>query len=168
MTVKEVIIMNLYPEELKERPKRLLENPNAEPSMYIADISNTFGRMISKDFPDDSVSEGYRRMFRTLCVHDGMTQVELARAAGLTSPTVSAALNRMEADGLVKRVPDEKDRRKVYVFITEKGRERDRDIIAKCREIERVMLQGISDEEKEQLLSLLRRMLTNLVEEEEA
>ena len=160
--------MSLYPEELKDRPKRLLENPDAEPSMFIADIANTFARMISNDFPDDSVSEGYRRMFRTLCVRDGLTQVELARAAGLTSPSVSAAVLKMEADGLVKRVPDEKDRRKVYVFITEKGRQRDREIIAKCLEIEQVMLRGISAEEREVFMSLLRRMLTNLLKEEEA
>ena len=160
--------MSLYPEELKDRPKRLLENPDAEPSMFIADIANTFARMIANDFPDDSVSEGYRRMFRTLCVRDGLTQVELARAAGLTSPSVSAAVLKMEADGLVKRVPDEKDRRKVYVFITEKGRQRDREIIAKCLEIEQVMLRGISAEEREVFMSLLRRVLTNLLKEEEA
>ena len=158
----------MYPEELKERPKRLLENPDAEPSMYIADIANAFGRMIIADFPEESVSEGYRRMFRTLCVRDGLTQVELARAAGLTSPSVSSALNKMENDGLVKRVPDAKDRRKVYVFITEKGRELDKEIIGRCIGLEKAMLRGISDEERETLMSILRRMLCNLLEEEEA
>ena len=159
--------MPSYPEELKERPRRLLEKTDAEPSMFIADIANTFGRMIASDFPDEGASDGYRRMFRTLCVNDGLTQVELARATGLTSPSVSAALNKMEADGLVKRVPDERDRRRVYVYITEKGRERDREIIARCREVESIMLRGVSESERSELLRLLRKLLCNLIDEED-
>ena len=159
--------MPSYPEELKTRPRRLLENPAPEPSMFITDIANTFIRMIAGDYPDEGVSEGYRRIFRTLCVRDGLTQVELARAAGLTSPSVSAALNKMEADGLVSRVPDQKDRRKVYVFITEKGRERDRELIGRCREVENVMMRGVSEEERSELIGVLRRMLRNLLEEED-
>lgn len=159
--------MPTYPEELKDRPRRLLEHPAPVPSMFISDIANTFGRMIASGIQEESVSDGYRRMFRTLCVRDGLTQVELARAAGLTSPSVSAALNKMEADGLVKRVPDEKDRRKVYVFITEKGRELDRELIDRCHEIESVMLRGISESERNELMTLLRRMLSNLLEEED-
>ncbi|MBQ7186719.1 MAG: MarR family transcriptional regulator [Ruminococcus sp.] len=159
--------MPSYPEELKKRPRRLLENPEPEPSMFIADIANTFGRMIVSDFPEEGTSDGYRRMFRTLCLNDGLTQVELARAAGLTSPSVSAALNKMEADGLVRRVPDEKDRRKVYVYITEKGRERDREIIARCREVESIMLRGVSESERSELLRLLRKLLCNLIDEED-
>lgn len=162
------MITHQYPEDLKTRPHKLLENPNAEPSMFIADISNTFARIISRDFPDESVSDGYRRMFRTLCTNDGITQVELARAAGLTSPSVSAALNKMEADGLVERVPDDKDRRKVYVYITPKGRVLDDQIISRCRDIEEVMLRGFSDEERTCLKELLKRILKNLLEEEDS
>ena len=160
--------MQQYPEEYKLRPYRLLKNPDAEPSMFMADINNAFGRLISRDFPEGSISEGYRRMFRILCTHDGLTQVELARAAGLTSPSVSSALNKMEADGLVKRVPDEKDRRKVYVYITEEGRILDDQIIGRCREIEDAMLRGFSGEEQKQLKDYLGRMLRNLLEEEES
>ena len=158
--------MKKIPEELQLSPRRLLEMEDAEPSMFIVDIAKLFGKMANRDTPEESMSHGFRRMFRILCMHDGITQVELARAANLSSPSVSAALNRMEAEGLVKRVPDDTDRRKVFVYITEKGREQDDRVRVRCKEAERVMMRDIAPEEREQLISTLRKVLKNLLEEE--
>lgn len=158
--------MTKLAEEEKQRPRRLLDRADAEPSMFMNDIIKLFWQIASHDSPQEGVSNGYRRMFRILCRHDGITQVELAKASSLSSPSVSTALNKMEADGLVKRVPDERDRRKVYVFITDKGREQDKYIMEQCRSAEGVMMQGFSSEEREQLIGMLRRMLINLLEED--
>ena len=117
------------------------------------------------DSPQDNLSQGYRRMFHILCRKDGITQVELAREAKLSSPSVSAALYKMEQDGLVRRETDSKDRRKVFVYITEKGREEDNIIRERCRQTEERMLRGITDEEKQTLKAILRKMLLNMLEE---
>lgn len=153
-------------DEDRLRPRRLLDRADAEPSMFMNDITKLFWQIASHDSPQEGVSNGYRRMFHILCRHDGITQVELAKAAQLSSPSVSTALNKMEADGLVKRVPDERDRRKVYVFITDKGREQDKYIREQCRSAEAVMMNGFTPEEREQLMAMLRRMLINLLEED--
>lgn len=150
----------------RSRPRRLLDRPDAEPSMFINDISKLFWQIASHDSPQEGVSNGYRRMFHILCRHDGITQVELAKASQLSSPSVSTALNKMENDGLVQRVPDERDRRKVYVFITDKGREQDKYIMKQVRNAEAIMMKGFSAQERDQLMAMLRRMLINLLEED--
>jgi DNA-binding MarR family transcriptional regulator len=48
---------------------------------------------------------------------------ELAAAAGLTTGAVTAVLDRLEEKGLVRRVPDPKDRRRILVEVTERQRE---------------------------------------------
>jgi DNA-binding MarR family transcriptional regulator len=48
---------------------------------------------------------------------------ELASAAGLTTGAVTAVLDRLEEKGLVRRVADPKDRRRILVEVTERQRQ---------------------------------------------
>jgi DNA-binding MarR family transcriptional regulator len=50
---------------------------------------------------------------------------ELAVQAGLTSGAMTAAVDRMEAKGYVRRVPDPGDRRRVLLEVTEELRRRE-------------------------------------------
>lgn len=134
--------------------------------MYIGDISRLFECTVHGAAERNGMSHGYRRMLFHLAHGDGITQLELVKLTRLTAPTVSVALAKMEKEGLVKRVSDEKDMRKVKVYLTEKGREHDDFIKAKSHETEEKMLKGISEEEKEQLVCTLRKILTNMLEKE--
>jgi len=53
---------------------------------------------------------------------DGQNQIELTKSAGLKQPTVVRMLDRMERDGLVKRVRNDGDRRIYNFFLTEKAK----------------------------------------------
>ncbi len=55
--------------------------------------------------------------------HGRMSAGELAEHAGLTTGAVTTVLDRLEKAGVARRVRDEKDRRKVYVELTEFSRE---------------------------------------------
>jgi len=46
----------------------------------------------------------------------------LATACGFTAPAISRALDELERGGLVRRSWDKKDRRRVYIHITAKGK----------------------------------------------
>ncbi|MFG1754037.1 MarR family winged helix-turn-helix transcriptional regulator [Streptosporangium sandarakinum] len=52
----------------------------------------------------------------------GLSIGELARAAGVSSRNVTGLVDTLERDGLVRRVPDEADRRSVLAEITPAGR----------------------------------------------
>jgi DNA-binding MarR family transcriptional regulator len=76
----------------------------------------------------------------------------------LTSSGTTKRLDRLERAGLVERAPDPQDRRGVLIRLTDKGR----DVIDATTEAhlanERRLLAALSDAEREQLASLLRRL----------
>lgn len=157
-----------------DRAKHLLEKTDAEPSMYIADISRMFECIVSASteklsaeagFSGHGLSRGYRHILFQLSKEDGVTQLSLVQRTKLKAPTVSVALAKMEEHGLVRREADEKDLRQVRVYITEKGRELDRQIRQKCRETDKIMMAGISESETEQLKATLKKILENMLGE---
>lgn len=149
----------------RKSPRDLLEMPDPAPSMFINDISRLFRKTIHQTGEVENVSPGYRRMFSILCAQDGLTQQELATAAKLAPPSVSAALNKMEEQGFVKRVHDTKDRRRVMVYITEKGRQQEAIVRERFFETDKKLMRGISQEERQALNATLRKLLRNLLEE---
>ncbi|HZR43933.1 MAG TPA: MarR family transcriptional regulator, partial [Ktedonobacteraceae bacterium] len=66
---------------------------------------------------------------------------------------------RLEAEGLVQRVFDPKDRRVVLVQITEEGRQRYEHGMQARQKLEEELLRQFNQEECEQFASLLRRLL---------
>jgi len=60
--------------------------------------------------------------FDILDQHGPMAAGELARAAGITSGAVTQVVDRLERKGIVERIPDSTDRRRVLLGITDEGR----------------------------------------------
>ncbi len=86
----------------------------------------------------------------------------LADALLVTSGTMTNRLDRLEARGLVRRLPDPRDRRGLLVELTEAGRElADRAVeVHVAREEE--MLAGLTPRERAQLSRLARKLLATL------
>jgi DNA-binding MarR family transcriptional regulator len=57
-----------------------------------------------------------------ILLKDGLTAGEIAKASGLTSGAVTGVIDRLDRAGLARREADPKDRRKVRVRPTPKGR----------------------------------------------
>jgi len=88
----------------------------------------------------------------------------LARRADLTSGAMTSRLDALEKDGLVRRLRDPEDRRSVLVELTEKGRARHEEAMAIQGPKEALLAEALTVREKEQLNSLLRRVLITLEE----
>src|SRR6266702_1225637 len=73
-------------------------------------------------FSRHGVHEGQQFILRQLWAEDGQTPGEIARRLGLATPTVTRAATRMEAAGLLRREPHQRDRRLVRLVLTERGR----------------------------------------------
>ncbi len=88
-----------------------------------------------------------------------MNATELARAAILTSGAMTAVLDRLEEQGLIRRQIDGDDRRARRITITEKGRT----IIDRALEQRlaqhRALNAALSLEEREALSAILRKLL---------
>ncbi len=84
---------------------------------------------------------------------------ELIRQTLSTSGTMTNRVNRLEARGLVERLPNADDRRGVRVRLTDAGKGLVQDALADLLDYEREVLAAIEPSEREQLAGLLRRLL---------
>jgi MarR family transcriptional regulator for hemolysin len=69
-------------------------------------------------------------VLRHIELYPGVTQRELARRLGIEGPTLTHHLDRLAADGLVKRVRGLDDRRTSSTVLTAKGRTHLRRVLA--------------------------------------
>ena len=93
---------------------------------------------------------------------------DLEQFFGLSHPTVSGLLSRMETKGFIEVRPDEQDRRVKRLFLPEKGMACSRQIQECFEENERQMLQGFTPEETELFRALLSRAVKNMCPEPES
>jgi MarR family transcriptional regulator, organic hydroperoxide resistance regulator len=61
------------------------------------------------------------RVLDRLREHDGQSMGELAATVLMNHPALTKMIDRMVADGLVHRAPDETDQRRVLVYLTDRG-----------------------------------------------
>lgn len=67
------------------------------------------------------LSLGQEMLINELSENGPRSQAQLAAAAHCEPPTITSAVQRMEANGLVKRTPSPSDRRAMIVELTDKG-----------------------------------------------
>ncbi|MDX3900718.1 MAG: MarR family transcriptional regulator [Sphingobium sp.] len=91
-----------------------------------------------------------------------LSQTELARWTKVEQPTMAQMIARMERDGLVRREPDPRDKRSSLVSLTDKALDRLPAGRAILRQGNADMTRGLSPEEVDTLVSLLRRVLANI------
>jgi len=84
---------------------------------------------------------------------------KLAKRTELSSGAMTNRLDRLEEAGLVRRLPDPDDRRGVQVELTEHGLKIWEDALRTGAEQEALVAAALTTEEKQQLNSLLRRLM---------
>ena len=157
--------------EKRELPAPL--PPRKELSDNPVKLCNEIGRLFrnrmrSLEGQEGIMSQpGAHLVLSMLAIHDGINQLELVRATHLKAPTVSVILKNMEAEGLVERRNDPEDLRAIRVYLTETGRQLDRENISRIRALDACALRGLSAEECNTLMPLLLRIRDNLLREEE-
>ena len=140
------------------------------PPMLINEVSRMFFRIVKQrdgeaDKRPTREQHSARIMLMHLARNDGATQSELVKVTRMKAPTISVALRNMENEGLVTRVADEDDQRVTHVYITEKGRQVDGENISRLHDVAAVMMNGVSAEEAEAMMSTLIKMRENLAKE---
>ena len=95
---------------------------------------------------------------------DKITQKELATETGLAKNTITAMLEKMEKNNLIKRITDENDKRKSLVILTEHAKS-----LKKCSDkisdkMLKKMYKGFSEEEINNFEEYLHRIIKNFEE----
>ncbi|QAY61675.1 MarR family transcriptional regulator [Microbacterium protaetiae] len=79
------------------------------------------GRRLRSERALDSMSDGQFTVLHTLKASGPHTLGELADRERVTAPSMNRTVNCLEEEGWVTRTPDEVDRRKVNIEITDEG-----------------------------------------------
>lgn len=95
------------------------------------------------------------------------TPKQLMRNCFLSSGAVSNRLKRLEDRGLIYRIASESDKRSHAAALTEEGRELAREAIKGRVNYMKSFFDGLSEEEKQQTISLLRKFLLHVQDLEE-
>lgn len=111
------------------------------------------------------VTLGMWYFLRALWQQDGRTQRELSVAVGTMEPTTVTAIRSMERGGLVKRVRNSQDKRKINVFLTARGLDLKDELLPLARDVVDTAVQGFSNREKQVFLDSLKLVQSNLREQ---
>lgn len=105
-----------------------------------------------------------------LCVlqkEEGISQKDLSKRLGITAPSVTAALKKLETAGYITKEGDGEDLRITRILLSEKGREQGKLLKNANKKIEDAICKGILPQDKELLQNMLIRIRRNLMETKE-
>lgn len=134
--------------------------PNDRLAHLLKDVTRGLTRALQMRHSRHGVPFGHWTFLRILWENDGLTQRELSERAGLVEPTTYAALKAMEKLGYVTRrhLPD--SRKKVYVFLTAKGRALKNKLVPLAEDVNDVAVRGVSPAD----IAITRRTLLVMIE----
>lgn len=121
-----------------------------------------FQRNLQQVIEPYGVTLGMWYFIRALWSQDGLTQKELSIIVGTMEPTTLAAIKTMVQAGLVKRVRNKEDGRKINVYLTERGKKLKEKLLPFARMITETSFDGFSPREREILLDLIGLLQANL------
>ena len=89
-------------------------------------------------------------------------QKDIEEEFSIRSSTATVLLQKMEADGLIKRVPTESDGRRKKITLTDKALKYKEQVIAQLDKMDSRLIEGIREDELSTFLSVIKRMGENL------
>ena len=112
---------------------------------------------------DTGLTPGQPKVLDYLLNHDGTIQKEIAMFCHIEPASLTVLLNGLEKKGYIERRNVGNNRRSLYVYLTEKGKEYADRLNREFAIIEAGALKGFSEAEKELIQELLNRIYDNMV-----
>lgn len=146
--------------------KKHMENADGE-KMYAGESPNRdinkrlIFHMLDLNHVMRSLYEGKASQKRILIILNGIetiTQRDLTARLGIQPGSASEILSKLENAGLILRTMSETDRRTANISLTEEGKKAALEATAQRNRRHEEMFSCLSEEEKEQLLSLLEKV----------
>jgi DNA-binding MarR family transcriptional regulator len=111
------------PAQEKLIPK-MIENSMPRPNLeyMLAVASHRMSQALAAELASYGIALEHWRILTHLADGAGWTMTELAEAALLSMPTATRTVDHMVGEALIYRTPHSSDRRKVLVFLSDKGR----------------------------------------------
>ena len=132
------------------------------PSYLLTRIAHRYNQTIHAELRAIGLSTISTRIIASLKVFDALTINELCVHALAEQPTMSRALDRLEADGIIKRTVKDEDNRKRVVRLTEEGEILFERIWPVTLSANEKMFEGISNQDRDVTMRTLLKVLENI------
>ena len=100
----------------------------------------------------------HARLFMAICLTPGSSQDQLAKRMWFDKSTIARQMEMLENKGFITRKPSEKDKRVLCVYPTEQMLTVQKDLKVAMEQWENTLLQDLTEEEKQQLNSILAKV----------
>jgi DNA-binding MarR family transcriptional regulator len=141
--------------------------PNDRLAHLVKDAARSLVRALSVRLAEHQVSFGHWAFLRILWEGDGITQRALSEQAGVMEPTTFSALKTMERLGYVTRRQLGNNRKKVFVFLTPKGRKLKNRLVPLAEDVNRVAVRSLSPEHIAITRTVLLVIIENMARDEQ-
>jgi MarR family transcriptional regulator, transcriptional regulator for hemolysin len=122
----------------------------------------TFARNLEQRTLPHGITIGQWRFLRELWREDGITQRELSARLDMREPSTVAAVRSLENAGLVRRVRDKADRRKIRVHLTAKAKRLRVPLLRHVRDVNAIATAGIPARDLETARRVFMALMANL------
>jgi MarR family transcriptional regulator, lower aerobic nicotinate degradation pathway regulator len=136
-------------------PRRLQQLP----SWLSVQVARKAGRLVGEALGKEGVRRQHFTVLTSLAEQGPASQAALGRRLWIDRSDLHAILNELELDGLVKRVRDEKDRRRNVVALTPRGASALKRLDKQVDAAQDELLEPLSPTERRELRRLLERLL---------
>jgi len=142
------------------------QNQDLEQSLFllIRKISKVFRETVNHAFEKaghDVTSEQWR-ILKCLWQNDGQIQQNLADLVNKDKTCITRIIDAMEKRNLVIRIPDRLDRRQKFVYLTNKGKELQEELMSLAEKVSLEAQQDIEQEHLNILKKALEKIYSNL------
>lgn len=151
-----------------ERPE--LDTTGLAVGARVVRIERFIGRVATELVQRFGLNEGELNVLAALRragAPNALTPTDLYKGLLLSSGAMTNRIDRLEERGLVERVRDDEDRRRILVVLTDEGRT----VIDEAMDAHVDMLRGtmdvLDDDERETLVGLLRKLLVSFESEDQ-
>ena len=110
----------------------------------------------------DAFNGAQGRILYVLWQEDGVPIKTVSDQCGLAITSLTTMLERMEKQGLIRRIQDPSDKRKTLLFLTDKARSLKNDYDEVSNQMGDIYYRGFSEEEIRQFEGYLDRVRNNL------
>lgn len=111
---------------------------------------------------DTCLTLGQPKVLDYLKEHNGASQKEIAAGCHIEAASLTSVLGRMEEKGMIERRMLNGNRRSLYVFLTDMGKELQKAVEREFDSIEKIVFEGISEEERKAFMSTFFKIYENL------
>lgn len=124
--------------------------------------------LISSELAPYRIGSGQYIFLMAIAFQQPITQKALSEKLLIDKTTTAKAIAKLEAEGYVRREADPNDNRYQLLFLTDAGHEVVPEVQEALRRVKNKTRQGITDDEYDLLIGMLKTVLHNLTDQGEA